>query len=80
MTRYFWKQCYEMSGEDVHWALCDEESEKEGRVSCGYMVLLASYPTCSDGQPLSEQPMPKRIVELLNKAEADRCNRATPTV
>jgi len=65
--RYFWEQRYEMPNGHVHWALCDTNSEKEGKVSCAYMVLFADYPTCCDGRPLSEQTIPKRIVELLNR-------------
>ncbi len=63
--RYFWHQNYEV-GDSMHWALNDTHSTQEGKVSCCYMVLLADYPTCMDGKPLSEQDMPKRIVELLN--------------
>lgn len=50
----------------MHWALNDTHSTREGKVSCCYMVLFADYPTCIDGKPLSEQSMPKRIVDLLN--------------
>ena len=47
--RFFWKQCYEIDEEEVHWALCDTESEKAGKCSCAYMVLLADYPRQSTG-------------------------------
>jgi len=66
--RYYWKQCYELDN-GTHWALCDTESDKFGRVSDLYLVLHCHYPTCIDGQPLSEQELPKRIVDLLNGDE-----------
>jgi hypothetical protein len=50
----------------LHWAICDTESDKEGNVSCAYLVLDATYPECCDGQPLSAQSMPRRIANLLN--------------
>jgi len=65
--RYFWKQCYEMPNGDLHWALCDTDSEKEGRVSCAYMVLGADLSDVLRREPVSEQTIPKRIVELLNR-------------
>lgn len=64
---YYWKQVYEIDAEEIHWALCDSDSAKEGLVTDHCMVLHSHYPTCCDGQPLSEQPVPKRIVELLNR-------------
>lgn len=62
-----WQQIYEGCDDEIHWALCDDESDKEGLVSDCYLVLLASYPTCCDGKPLSDQWLPKRIIELLNR-------------
>jgi hypothetical protein len=54
-------------GDDIwHWALCDTDSQKEGKVTCAYMVLLADYPNGVDGRPVGEQFMPKRIVDALN--------------
>lgn len=67
---YFWKQCYGMDENVWHWALCDTESEKYGKVSCAYMVLLADYPNGMDGKPVGEQFMPARIIEALNAFEA----------
>ena len=64
--QWYWKQSYDM-GSSVHWALNDTDSDKGGRVSSAYMVLAANYPLCCDGLPLSEQPLPKRIIELLNR-------------
>jgi hypothetical protein len=64
--KYFWKHCYGI-GDCIHWALCDEESDKENKVTDHLMVLFASEPKCLDGQPLTEQPIPKRIVDLLNR-------------
>jgi len=66
--RYYWEQCYEMGNNRVHWALCDTESAKEGRVSCLYMILKATYRK-ADGVLVSDQPMLKRIIRLLNEDE-----------
>ena len=63
--RYFWQQNYEI-GNSLHWALNDTYSTQEGKISCCYMVLFAEYPTCMDGRSLSEQTMPKTIIDLLN--------------
>lgn len=63
-----------MARDEVHWALRDTESTKEGKVTCAYMVLLSNYPTALDGKPVSEQFMPALIVELLN------AHFATPNV
>ena len=63
--RYFWEQNYQI-GDSFHWALNDTHSTQEGMVSSAYMILLADYATCMDGKPLSEQFMPKKIVDLLN--------------
>ena len=71
IVKYFWKHCYGI-GNDLHWALCDEESDKEKKVTDHLMVLFATEPKCLDGQPLTEQPMPKRIVDLLNR-DQDIC-------
>lgn len=65
--RFFWKQCYEIDEEEVHWALCDTESEKAGKCSCAYMVLLADYPNAIDGKPVGEQDMPALIARLLTE-------------
>ena len=65
--RFFWKQCYEIDEEEVHWALCDTESEKDGKCSCAYMVLLADYPNAIDGKPVGEQDMPALIARLLTE-------------
>lgn len=64
--RYYWKQCYGMADGVYHWALCDDESQKEGKVSCAYMVLLADNPNGIDGKPVGEQFMPARIIDALN--------------
>ena len=62
---YRWEQSYEL--DDIHWALCDTESDKGNRVTDHHMVLYHHWPKCCDGKPLSEQAVPKRIVELLNR-------------
>ena len=69
--KYFWKHCYGI-GSDIHWALCDEESDKENKVTDHLLVLFATEPKCLDGQPLSEQDMPKRIIDLLNNDQQTR--------
>ena len=66
--QYFWEQCYEI-GNQVHWALCDSESKRGGLITDHLLVLFNSSPEIIDGRPLSEQPMPKLIVDLLNKHE-----------
>jgi hypothetical protein len=66
---YSWKQIYGMGDGVFHWALCDNESERDGKVSCAYMVLLADYPTGMDGKPVGEQFMPKKITEALNSRD-----------
>lgn len=68
--RYYWDRVYELR--KMHWALCDTESAKEGMVSDYNLVLHSSSPTSVDGRPLSEQEMPKRIVDLLNGDESRR--------
>lgn len=80
LPKWFWKQSYEMPDGSLHWALCDTDSEKEGKVSCCYMVLLADYATCSDGLPVSEQPLPKRIVTLLNRHGYSDAKRQAETL
>jgi len=40
------------------------------------MVLNATYDTCCDGLPLSEQPLPALIVRLLNEHIAKRDGNA----
>ena len=75
--RYFWQQNYEIGDESMHWALNDTHSTQEGKVSCCYMVLFANYPTCMDGKPLSEQPMPKRIIDLLNSEHEMQASHAS---
>lgn len=67
VKRYYWDRVYEIRKK--HWALCDTESAKEGRVSDHNLVLHSSSPTSVDGNPLSEQELPKRIVDLLNGDE-----------
>ena len=63
---YSWEQCYEI-GDDLHWALVDDEHDKTGQVACAYMVLHASYPNACDGKPVCEQFLPALIVKLLNE-------------
>lgn len=65
--RFFWKQCYEIDDGEIHWALCDTESEQNGMCSCCYMVLLADYPNAIDGKPVGEQHMPALIARLLTE-------------
>ena len=65
--RFFWKQCYELDDGEIHWALCDTESEPKGQCSCCYMVLLADYPKAIDGKPVGEQYMPALIARLLTE-------------
>ena len=62
---YFWKKCYEI-GDEVHWALCDQESYENGGVTCFHMILFSPTESGIDGKPVSEQPIPKKIVDLLN--------------
>lgn len=62
---YYWAPKYQI-GSDMHWALCDTASDKEGKVSCCYMVLLANYRNAMDGRPVGKQDMPARIAALLN--------------
>lgn len=69
-TRYYWKQCYGMDEGVFHWALCDDESAKEGKVSCAYMVLLADYPNGVDGKPVGQQFIPAKIIDALNSHAA----------
>jgi hypothetical protein len=61
---FWWEQCYELDG--VNWAICDATNKAERRVTCGYMVLHADYDKCCDGRPLSEQDLPKAVIESLN--------------
>jgi hypothetical protein len=61
---FWWEQCYELDG--MNWAICDATNKAEGRVTSGYMVLHADYDKCYDGQPLSEQDLPKAVIESLN--------------
>lgn len=68
---FTWEHVYECG--EVHWALCDPASRAEGRVTDGYLVLHASWPTWSDdaetwGQPLSTYPRLALIAALLTHA------------
>lgn len=71
VPHYYWAPKYQI-GDDVHWALCDTESDKEGKVSCAYMVLRANYQNGIDGKPVGKQDMLVRIAELLNEDERTR--------
>lgn len=62
--KYFWKQCYKI-GDDIHWALCDTESEKENRVTSTLLVLHHSLPKYL-GQEVESQHFMKKIIGLLN--------------
>lgn len=69
--KYFWKQCYEI-GDRLHWALCDEESEKVGKVTCVYMVLLSDHFRCFDGLDVDQQDGPVKVVKALNAQDGIR--------
>ena len=76
-VRFFWMQNYEI-GDGFHWALNDTESQKEGKISCCYMVLFADYKNAADGRTVGEQDMPALIVRLLNEHYAKKQETHTP--
>lgn len=61
-----WSQCYEMPNGDIHWALVDPASESDGKVSCCYMILEASYDKTMAGGTIATEPLPQLVVESLN--------------
>ena len=63
-VKFYWKQCYELSSELPHWALCDTETDSESppnRISSVDLVVINN----SDAD-FANRPLPKLIVELLN--------------
>jgi len=65
--RFYWKQCYELNGQ-VHWALCDTQTDVEApptRITSAALILEAHHPTLF-GRPTEDDYWLKLIAELLN--------------
>lgn len=66
---YYWKQCYQL-GDRTHWALCDTKTDSESpphRVTCLEMIQQDHWT-----HDFPNRFLPKLIVELLNKHEAEK--------